>query len=129
MVACAVGLAGCFSPAFSVAVAPRQIVLDCQTLGEYQSTVRRISIMRVRDSAVIWRIDAPSGHFQVNTVTFRAGLNPRVPEFGLMNAGTVIQPDAAEFLLEDGVEYQIAAWDEDLSKPSVSKRFLFPVKH
>ncbi len=129
VVACAVGLAGCFRHMFLVVVEPRQIVLDCRILGEYFSTVRRISITRARDSVLIWQFEALSSRSQLHTVTFRAGANPRVADGIYLNSGVVIWPDAPRFTLEEGVEYRIAAWDDDLSKPNVSKRFLFPVKH
>jgi hypothetical protein len=113
-------ITGCERPPLHVRRTGATFVIDVQTLGEYQTSVRRIRLTRGRE--VVWEVVAREPTPQLHTLGLRIGANPRAPQ--LCGGGqptacdtpeaddrfAVITPANGTFRLEPGNEYELELW-------------------
>jgi len=116
-------LGGCERPPLHVRRAGNTFLIDVQTLGEYQTSVRRIRLTRGHE--VVWEAMARDRTPQLHILGLRIGPNPGVPQ--LCGGGqptacdtpeaddrfVVITPASGGFRLESGNDYELELWGSD----------------
>lgn len=117
----AAAVAGCGRPPLHVAPDARGVVIDVQTLGEYQTTVHRIRL--TCGDAVIWEVVAGSAGAQIHKFRVHPGANPCYP-------GDVTEPEfrvvvplrCSGFQVRSGERCEIEVWGRDsrLSRATAS---------
>jgi hypothetical protein len=110
-------LCGCglVSPPLRVHPVPGGVVLDVQTLGEYQTSISRIRISDARGKTV-WEVKAKGQVPQIHKVGLRCGRNvARVVD---AEEYTVLVPAASDaFTLSANNEYTAEVWGVDKLMP------------
>ena len=98
-----------------------EVVIDVQTLGEYQTTITRIRVSE--KGRAVWEVKAADRAPQIHTFGLRLGVNTPVPiscgggspsSCGGKEAYdgfVVVSPSPwAQFYLERGKEYEVEVW-------------------
>ena len=84
-----------------------EITVDVQTLGEYPTTVNRIRLSDMNQSAILWEVVTLQGDAQLHEFTLKMGENPALldPDHGTYR---VVTPQGVErFILQRGTKYRI----------------------
>jgi hypothetical protein len=90
-----------------------RVTIDVQTLGEYQTTVRRIRLLNKQSHEVVWELAAQTGTPQINVIDLQVGENPAVLTGVASGTYAVVSPaGATTFGLAPGVEYEIEVWGD-----------------
>lgn len=116
-------ITGCETPPLRVHRMGNTFLIDVQTLGEYQNSVRRIRLTWGHE--VVWEVVARDRTPQLHTLLLRIGENPGVPQ--LCGGGqptacdtpeaddrfVVIRPASGTFQLEPGNHYELELWGSE----------------
>jgi len=87
-----------------------EITVDVQTLGEYQTTVSRIRLSDINQSAVVWELATANGTPQIHEFTLKPGENPALLESSPGTYRVVVPAGGNLFLLEKARKYRIELW-------------------
>lgn len=102
------------------------VTIDVQTLGEYQTTIRRIRLTEHREDRVVWEVVATSGTPQIGTLTLKGGKNPTAVANVQSGQYRVLTPQGADsFLLKGGTQYLIEMWGDRSDGTPASGEFEF----
>jgi hypothetical protein len=88
------------------------VIVNVQTLGEYQTSVARI---RLTDAggAVVWELKARNGAPQLHRIVLTPGANKAKIEDAEYGEYDVVAPkNAGTFVLKPGQVYTIEVWGE-----------------
>lgn len=110
----AVVMLGCSqSVPLRVVQSGNKVAIDVQTLGEYQTTVRRIRLLNKQSHQVVWELVAQTGTPQINVIDLQVGENPAVLTGVASGSYAVVSPSGATtFGLASGIEYEIEVWGD-----------------
>ncbi|HWR34975.1 MAG TPA: hypothetical protein VN622_03775 [Clostridia bacterium] len=101
-----------------------KVTVDVQTLGEYQTTVKRIRLVNKTSRAVVWELKTQSGTPQINQIELKVGENPVALTGVASGAYAVVTPTGiAAFSLSLDVDYEIQLWGEDLESSKATGTF------
>lgn len=90
-----------------------RVTIDVQTLGEYQTTVKRIRLLNMQSHEVVWELATQTGTPQINVIDLQVGENPAVLTGVASGTYAVVSPTGAtSFGLVPGVEYEIEVWGD-----------------
>ena len=93
--------------------------IDVRNLGEYGTSISRVSLKEASSSKVIWEVVHPNAP-QIPGFRLIAGSNPVLPkhldDFGFI---VVVPSEANNFQLIRGTEYLIEVWDHQKVSSSV----------
>jgi len=108
-----IALSGC-SPPLRIKPNEKGVLIDVQTLGEYQTSISRLRLADDRTGKVLWELVAVSEAPQINKVQLSAGANPaRIVGRPLDRKYRVVTPAGRDtFQLEAGAKYTIEVWGE-----------------
>jgi len=102
------------------------VIIDVQTLGEYQTTIGRIRLTERREGRVVWELVATGRLPQIHTVELRRGENPAVLASVRSGRYEILTPRGVDsFVLEDGKLYLIEVWGEHIDGTPASGVFEF----
>jgi hypothetical protein len=96
------------SPPLRIVEQPGIVTVDVQTLGEYQTSVRRIRLSD--DRHVVWEIAARDRVPQLHTVKLVAGENETT--LPGIDGYAVVSPKADRFTLQRGHRYVVEVWGD-----------------
>jgi hypothetical protein len=101
-----------------------KVTVDVQTLGEYQTTVKRIRLVNKESRKVVWELKTLTGTPQVNKIELIEGENP-VNLTGVASGSYVVATptNSAVFLLLSGIEYEIQLWGGESDSSRVTGTF------
>ncbi len=116
---------GCFrEPPLRVTELGDRVVVDMQTLGEYQTTIKRIRVVDNASNQTIWELRASSGEPQVNRIELSVGVNPALPPGVVAGSYAVTSPsNASSFLMTAGRQYKITVWGSDGESSKATRTF------
>src|ERR1700730_4100303 len=100
------------------------VILDVQTLGEYQTSISRIRIVDSHGETV-WEVEARARIPQLHEVSLHCGSNPvRIPEFD--EFGVVVPTSSDSFVLKSKEDYTAEVWGRNMMMRS---RASFSIGH
>lgn len=105
-----------------------KVTVDVQTLGEYQTTVRRIKLVAKESQSVVWELKTQSGTPQINRIELKVGENSVLPTGVASGEYAVVTPaGSAAFSLSPGIDYEIEIWgDRESMKATGAFRLAHP---
>ena len=98
------------APPLHLVRAPGQILVDVQTLGEYQTTVTRVRLTDLNHATVVWEITAGNGGAQIHALTLKAGENLAKIDADFGTYRVIVPEGADRFVLRSGTKYRIELW-------------------
>jgi len=104
-------LASCGDPPLRVRSSSGGVIVDVQTLGEYQTSVARIRLTDESTHEVVWEVVAKEGTPQIHQIELQRGVNKST--ISDVNAGTfqTVVPSANDtFSLTEKHTFAITIW-------------------
>lgn len=100
------------------------LVVDVQTLGEYQTTVTRVRFSDAATGTVLWEVSAKSGEPQIHEFALKPGVNSsRIASAATGTLETVVPAGPETITLARGQVFRIEVWGKS-GQPS-SATFTF----
>jgi len=85
------------------------VLVDIQSLGEYQANLNRLKLTERNSGEVIWEVKAKKDFNPVWTIPLVAGENPAHPE--ILSLSEVLVPsDGSTFVLAASTSYILETW-------------------
>ena len=73
------------------------VTIDCQSLGEYPSSIGTVELFDTQERATVWRIEPEGRLFQAHRFKFVLGRNPSKPVV-LWGAVRAVVPSVGSFI-------------------------------